>query len=174
MAWTSPRTWVVNEVFTASIGNVHIRDNLNYLYGGTGSTVKGSFAARQNAVTTCTNNTETTIICQVEDRDNESAYNNATGIWTCAVTGFYAFSGSISWASNGTGVRFVALVQSNGLLARSYVTAATDAIGHDHVAQTWLVTAGATVKMSGFQTSGGNLDTSGNNDTVFSGIWLGN
>lgn len=28
MAWTAPRTWVVNEVVTASLLNTHLRDNL--------------------------------------------------------------------------------------------------------------------------------------------------
>lgn len=31
MAWTSPRTWSVGETVTASILNVHVRDNLQYL-----------------------------------------------------------------------------------------------------------------------------------------------
>lgn len=29
MAWTAPRTWVVNEVVTAAIMNTHVRDNFN-------------------------------------------------------------------------------------------------------------------------------------------------
>jgi len=32
MAWTTPRTWTTSELVTASIGNTHWRDNLNYLY----------------------------------------------------------------------------------------------------------------------------------------------
>ena len=32
MAWTTPRTWVSGETVTASLGNTHWRDNLNYLY----------------------------------------------------------------------------------------------------------------------------------------------
>ena len=32
MAWTTPRTWTTGELFTAAIGNTHIRDNLNYLF----------------------------------------------------------------------------------------------------------------------------------------------
>ena len=28
MAWTAPRTWVTGEVVTASVMNVHVRDNL--------------------------------------------------------------------------------------------------------------------------------------------------
>ena len=35
MAWTTPRTWVTNETATASNFNVHVRDNLNALYGTT-------------------------------------------------------------------------------------------------------------------------------------------
>lgn len=33
MAWTTARTWVTGELVTASMGNTHWRDNLNYLYG---------------------------------------------------------------------------------------------------------------------------------------------
>jgi len=31
MAWTTPRTWVDEELIDATILNTHIRDNLNYL-----------------------------------------------------------------------------------------------------------------------------------------------
>ncbi len=34
MAWTTPRTWVVGELVTASLMNAHVRDNLNYLLAG--------------------------------------------------------------------------------------------------------------------------------------------
>lgn len=33
MAWTTPRTWVVSEIVSASVMNTHIRDNLNVLSG---------------------------------------------------------------------------------------------------------------------------------------------
>ncbi len=33
MAWTTPRTWVHNEVVTAAVFNTHIRDNLNETIG---------------------------------------------------------------------------------------------------------------------------------------------
>lgn len=32
MAWTNPRTWADAETVTAAIMNLHVRDNLNYLY----------------------------------------------------------------------------------------------------------------------------------------------
>lgn len=31
MAWTSPRTWITNELVTSSLLNTHLRDNLNAL-----------------------------------------------------------------------------------------------------------------------------------------------
>ncbi len=31
MAWTTPRTWVTDEVLTAALLNTHLRDNLNWL-----------------------------------------------------------------------------------------------------------------------------------------------
>lgn len=34
MAWTTPRTWVTNELVTAAIMNTHVRDNFTYLYNG--------------------------------------------------------------------------------------------------------------------------------------------
>lgn len=35
MAWTTPRTWVTDELVTATIMNTHVRDNLSYLKGRT-------------------------------------------------------------------------------------------------------------------------------------------
>lgn len=34
MAWTTPRTWITAEFVTAAIMNLHLRDNLSALYGG--------------------------------------------------------------------------------------------------------------------------------------------
>ncbi len=42
MAWTTPRTWVTNELVTAAIMNTHVRDNLNETIGaitGTDSSI---------------------------------------------------------------------------------------------------------------------------------------
>lgn len=35
MAWTTPKTWSVGEVVTAANVNLHLRDNLTFLYGTT-------------------------------------------------------------------------------------------------------------------------------------------
>lgn len=56
MAWTTPRTWSVDEIVTAAMLNGHVRDNLNFLLSGRAqaytcyvpgsvySTTSGSFA----------------------------------------------------------------------------------------------------------------------------------
>lgn len=36
MAWTTPRTWNSGELVTASMMNLHVRDNLNYLFDAIG------------------------------------------------------------------------------------------------------------------------------------------
>lgn len=171
MGWTTPRTWVSAEVATASNLNVHVRDNMLLLYGGVSGT-KGSFAARQSTLQTLTTGVDLDLIFQTEDRDNESAYNNATGVWTCAISGVYTFSAHLSFVANATGNRSIYLSHSNGLVARNWTSAAVDSTGHVNVAATWQVLAGATVKVRGFQSSGGNLNTAANNDCYFGGCWV--
>lgn len=43
MAWTTPRTWVAGELVTASMMNVHVRDNLNYLFSADLVPIRGSW-----------------------------------------------------------------------------------------------------------------------------------
>jgi hypothetical protein len=40
MSWTTPKTWAVDELVTASALNSHLRDNLNYLFGRPKQSVK--------------------------------------------------------------------------------------------------------------------------------------
>lgn len=44
-AWTTPRTWVANEVVTAAIMNTHVRDNLSDLDSRTDLNLKGRVIA---------------------------------------------------------------------------------------------------------------------------------
>jgi hypothetical protein len=37
MSWTAPRTWTVGEVVTAAMMNAHVRDNLKYVHGDSGT-----------------------------------------------------------------------------------------------------------------------------------------
>lgn len=47
MAWTTPKTWTVDELVTASMLNTHLRDNLNYLFSGRGG--GGTAVLRDNS-----------------------------------------------------------------------------------------------------------------------------
>ena len=55
MAWVVPRTWTTGELITAAIMNLHVRDNLSYLYSTaileTLLTAKGSLVAASAAST---------------------------------------------------------------------------------------------------------------------------
>jgi hypothetical protein len=53
MAWTTPRTWNAGETVTSTLMNVHIRDNLNFLYAEVGQIVfsRGGVLFNPNGIT---------------------------------------------------------------------------------------------------------------------------
>jgi len=62
MAWTTPRTWAVNEQLTAALMNEQVRDNLSYLYDNMqGKLVTGYDYDYGKQSTTSTSYTDTTI-----------------------------------------------------------------------------------------------------------------
>ena len=62
MAWTTPRTWAVNEQLTAALMNKQVRDNLSYLYDNMqGKLVTGYDYDVGKQSTTSTSYTDTTI-----------------------------------------------------------------------------------------------------------------
>lgn len=63
MAWTTPRTWVTNELVTATLMNAHVRDNLAYLL------TPNSFQAR---VGSGTYTTSSTSVVSVDAAFNET------------------------------------------------------------------------------------------------------
>lgn len=80
MAWTTPRTWVSGETVTASLGNTHWRDNLNYLYdnlygiGRRNAIINSHFDVWQRA-TLFTLSSSTKTYCA----DRWAVYRAATG-----------------------------------------------------------------------------------------------
>ena len=54
MAWTTPLTWAVGQLVTASQMNTHVRDNLNYLKGAAGTITFDAGAAITGAVSATT------------------------------------------------------------------------------------------------------------------------
>ena len=51
MAWTTPRTWVADELVTATIMNTHVRDNLTYLLTSRSNNVAASTAQASTSST---------------------------------------------------------------------------------------------------------------------------
>lgn len=149
--------------------------DIQFLIGGTASTVRPSFIAVQNATQSIANNTNVTVLFQSTTRDTDSAYVAGTGLYTVATAGLWQFTAAISFASNATGLRANTLV----LGGVSYVqesTATVDSQGRLTVSVTALLTAGQTAQVQAFQTNsapGGALNTAGNATCVFSGVWLG-
>ena len=52
MAWTTPRTWSVNEQLTAALMNEQLRDNLSYLYGNAQLKLATAFSHDEDEQTT--------------------------------------------------------------------------------------------------------------------------
>jgi hypothetical protein len=130
------------------------------------------FVARQNAVTSCTNGADTTVIFQQEDTDTDSQYNPATGVFTCSKAGLWLFTAALTFASNATGVRTIKLINSNSLESHSSAAAPTANTGDVSTAMAMLMAVGQTIQVKAFQNSGGALNTAGNNTCLFSGVLL--
>lgn len=102
MAWTDPRTWVIGELVTKAIMDLHVRDNLNYLKDQVDVLVnKLSLAARQGGSATDwssgggTDYTPATAIiqCGVSYTDSADSNNTPDGyVGSVTVTFPVAFS----------------------------------------------------------------------------------
>jgi hypothetical protein len=88
MAWTTPRTWVSGETVTASLGNTHWRDNLNYLYdnlygiGRRNAIINSHFDVWQRG-TSFTAASSTKTYCA----DRWAVYRAATGCTVSRISG---------------------------------------------------------------------------------------
>ena len=66
MAWTTPKTWAVNEQLTAALMNQHVRDNLSYLYDNMQRKLVTGYDYDVNKQsTTSTSYTDTTISVKI-------------------------------------------------------------------------------------------------------------
>lgn len=93
--------------------------------------------------------------------DTHGAFNATTGIYTVPVPGIYEVSGVIGFAANATGSRYFT-VQKNGSgsLSLNAPSAATSGTVDTHISIPSVIVslnAGDTLRLRGFQNSGGSL-----------------
>jgi len=89
-------------------GEKTFSDNIAFGAGITSLFGRG-FRAYLNSVQTIPLNTLTTLIFGVENFDDDSTYDNSTGIFTAPATGTYDFTFQITWNGLNNGTRTVAL-----------------------------------------------------------------
>lgn len=160
---------LIYETDTERIMRYHLATTTWIIVGGALS----HFIARQNAVTATVNNVDTTVVFQAEDLDPDSQYNSATGVFTCSKPGIWLFTASLRFASNATGIRLCRITNSNGITSQSSVTSAALAgTGECSTSMIMNVTVGQTIQVKALQSSGGALNTLGDNTCLFSGSLL--
>lgn len=114
MAWSTPRTFAVGEVLTASALNSDLRDNMRELRNR--DRARATKAANQSIP----NNTVTLVALDTEDYDYGNLYDSAGANperITIAEAATYAVGFNISWPLNSTGVRFGAIYRNGTALA---------------------------------------------------------
>jgi len=110
MAWTSPKTWSVNEVVTAANMNTHVRDNENWLAND-----RPRCRIAQSAVQNITNNTVTAIQFDAADTFDVGAMHNPASNNTRITVpsgggGTYLIGvDNAGWQDNNAGTRDIAL-----------------------------------------------------------------
>lgn len=112
-AWTTPRTWTTAELVTASIANVHWRDNLQFLYDN-GGLFRG-FRAYLNATQSVATATWTKVAAAVEGWDTAGEYDTSTYRHTPTRAGKWLYHGVVGIPST-TG-RNVAAIYKGGSAA---------------------------------------------------------
>ena len=157
MAWTTPRTWATNDSLSASTLNIHLRDNLSFLYGAPRCRVHNS------AAQTLTTATFTAITMNSERFDNDSLHSTVTNTAriTFATAGVYLVGGALEFVANSTGVRG-AFLRINGTTYISggiHMTRTDGGGAGEFTATIYSFAVSDYVELMGYQNSGGNLDT---------------
>lgn len=155
--WTSPRTYAHGEILTATIANLHWRDNLNFLYNAP------SCGAKRTTQLSIVNNTFTAVTMPEEEWDNDGMHSTSvnTDRITAATAGRYLAGGWGYWLSSSVGTRFWAISHSGGggdfgLCETSDPASGTDC--QQTAAGIKVLSVGQFASTTAFQNSGGSLN----------------
>ena len=101
MAYTTPKTYNVGDVLTASDMNTYQRDNISYLYN------VPTCRVYNDANIAIPDDTATALTFNTERWDTDGIHNTSTntGRLTCVTAGVYHIYACVSFAANATGAR---------------------------------------------------------------------
>lgn len=176
MAWNNPKTWASGNVLTASDMNTYVRDNTLYLYAQSG--LSPSCRVYNNAAISVENDGPVALTFNTERWDTDDMHSTVsnTGRLTCATPGIYHVYGSIRFASNNTGNRFVS-IRKNG--SETWASNRVMAIQQGKVTMVSVATevlldTGDYVELLAYQSSGGalNVESEGALTPEFGATWL--
>ena len=140
MAWTSPRTWVTNEIPTASIFNTHVRDNLFALQSMAYATATGLNAA------SATSFAVTALFDDFTAFGASFGFSASGSYFTCPWAGRFLVilnltcTGQTGTAGSGGEVR---QYDSTGTTLKATVTAQDSGLGNGRVSMSGMLAAAA-------------------------------
>jgi WD40 repeat protein len=184
VAWTSVRTWTVNDVATAALLNTHIRDNLNFLHDPPGAswsitnatTISVASSGSISAFTGPGGNAGT-----VELWDTDTMHSTVTnsGRMTVNTAGVYRIVGNGQWTANAAGtVRRLAVLWNSTTHTAVLCQNANNVTVEQCITATINAQASDIFELGGAQTSGGALTLGSVTNTgvhpMFSCCWVGN
>lgn len=136
----------------------------------------GFHAIRATSGQTLSTGTETTVLFNSEQYDNEAGYSTSTGIWTVGRSGLYLVTALVIFDANGTGRRD-ATMYLNGttdIVAQDRKITSSASVNIPLVLSRWISLAATdTLRVRAFQNSGGDLDIVNDTAVHFAAFRLG-
>lgn len=168
----SPPTITVGQKVTAAYLNASIRDAVNFL------TAQPLCVVTSSVVQNLTTSTQTPLTFDTEATDSDAMHStvSATSRLTAITPGWYLLTGTVTFAANATGDRFVSfLINGATELARvDQMTVTTASRGPSLTTSTVLfLNAGDYVELTAWQNSGATLATAlGGGGSRLSALWV--
>lgn len=172
MAYTTDKTWTAGTVVLASDLQTYVSNNLKWL-----STDKPMARAYTSvAVSHTVPSNYQSLTFNFNSYDNASVHSTTSNTERFTVPsgggGKWLFGGSISWAANGTGVRYVSVVINGSVVpAENFAPGDGSLFTSQSVSTFYSVSATNYFALAGWQSSGGSLDMNVNSNAW--AFWVG-
>lgn len=162
MAFTTPATFVANDVLTAAQLNTYLRDNVAWL-----ATDSPSARVYHDANQSLNNTTETALSFNSERFDNASVHSTSSNTSRLTIPsgggGKYLIGGAIVYEGNATGVRGCHMrLNATTDWSQSVLNAASSGATQFTVTTAVTTSAADYWTMIGYQSSGGALNVTTN------------